>query len=71
MVGFEPRAPTYSLVARAPEARGVARLSHTLIIEERLVRLNSRFLHGKQMGYHYTMAPCCWLNQIVKDQGTE
>lgn len=39
MVGFEPRAPTYSLVARAPEARGVARLSHILFNEERLVRI--------------------------------
>ncbi len=48
MVGFEPRAPTYSLVARAPEARGVARPSiyghwHTLINEERLVRIELTF----------------------------
>lgn len=29
--------------SRAPEARGVARLSHTLIIEERLVRIELTF----------------------------
>ncbi len=48
MVGFEPRAPTYSLVARAPEARApksntVPWLSHTLITEERLVRIELTF----------------------------
>ncbi len=48
MVGFEPRAPTYSLVIRAPEALAPkkqhrARLSHTLMIKERLVRIELTF----------------------------
>ena len=31
--------------------------------------MNSRLLHGKQMGYHYTMGAKLHHNQIVKDQG--
>ena len=54
--------------SRAPEARGIARLSHTLITKSVQRESNSQFLLGKEMGYHYTMDAFCWLNQIVKDQ---
>ena len=61
MVGFEPT------ISCSRSTRS-ARLSHTLKTKSVQRELNSQFLLGKEMGYHYTMDAFCWLNQIVKDQ---